>query len=90
MSMPVTISVTGCSTWSLVFISMKYMRPSASRRNSSVPGVDVAERSRGRAARVAEIGALRRQSAGDGDSSTSFWWLPLNRAFALAQVDDVP
>ena len=34
----VTSSVTGCSTWSRVFISRKYASPVAvSRRNSTVP-----------------------------------------------------
>ena len=36
MSMPVTSSVTGCSTWIRVFISMKWNLPS-SYRNSKVP-----------------------------------------------------
>ncbi len=36
MSMPVTISVTGCSTWMRVFISMKKNSP-FSYRNSKVP-----------------------------------------------------
>ena len=36
MSIPVVISVTGCSTWTRVFISMKEKTPS-STRNSKVP-----------------------------------------------------
>ncbi len=36
-SKPVTISVTGCSTWIRVFISMKKNDPSSSTRNSTVP-----------------------------------------------------
>ena len=36
-STSVTISVTGCSTWMRVFISMKYRLPSSSIRNSTVP-----------------------------------------------------
>jgi hypothetical protein len=36
-SIPMTISVTGCSTWTRVFISMKYSSPRSSMRNSSVP-----------------------------------------------------
>ena len=36
MSMPVIISVTGCSTWTRVFISMKKNSP-FSYRNSNVP-----------------------------------------------------
>ena len=41
-SMPVSISVTGCSTWIRQLISMKYALPSPSTRNSSVPDVLVA------------------------------------------------
>ena len=36
-SRPVTSSVTGCSTWSLVFISRKQKDPSRSSTNSTVP-----------------------------------------------------
>jgi hypothetical protein len=36
-STSVTISVTGCSTWMRVFISMKCRLPSSSIRNSMVP-----------------------------------------------------
>ena len=37
---PVTSSVTGCSTWSRVFISRKYASSvSASSRNSTVPAL---------------------------------------------------
>ena len=36
-SVPVTSSVTGCSTWSRVFISMNQNSPPGSRRNSTVP-----------------------------------------------------
>ncbi|MNT45242.1 hypothetical protein D3C72_1818160 [compost metagenome] len=36
MSIPVISSVMVCSTWTRVFISMKYTSPSA-RRNSTVP-----------------------------------------------------
>ena len=36
-SSPVTISVTGCSTWSRVFISMKKNSPERSTMNSMVP-----------------------------------------------------
>ena len=38
-STPVTISVTGCSTWMRAFTSMKYRLPSASIRNSTVPAL---------------------------------------------------
>jgi hypothetical protein len=39
-STPVTSSVTGCSTWMRVFISMKKNSPlSASTRNSTVPAL---------------------------------------------------
>ena len=37
MSTPVTISVTGCSTWTRVFISMNEKLPSWANRNSTVP-----------------------------------------------------
>ena len=36
-SMPVSISVTQCSTWSRTFISINQKLPSLSRRNSRVP-----------------------------------------------------
>src|SRR5258708_6435399 len=36
-SMPVTASVTVCSTWMRAFTSMKYGLPAASTRNSNVP-----------------------------------------------------
>ena len=36
-SIPVTSSVTVCSTWMRGFISMKTWRPSSSTRNSTVP-----------------------------------------------------
>ena len=45
-SRPVTISVTGCSTWSRVFISRKNGSPRSSSRNSHVPALDVADRAR--------------------------------------------
>ena len=38
-SMPVTSSVTGCSTWRRVFISRKKKLPSRSSRNSQVPAL---------------------------------------------------
>ncbi len=38
-SRPVTSSVTGCSTWSRVFISRKKTSPRSSRRNSQVPAL---------------------------------------------------
>ena len=37
MSMPVTSSLTGCSTWRRAFSSMKWKVPSAPSRNSNVP-----------------------------------------------------
>ena len=68
------ISVTVCSTWMRVFISRKKYSPSADRRPSIVPAL------RYRTARAAStaISPIRARSssstAGEGVSSTSFWW----------------
>ena len=39
-SIPVTSSVTGCSTWKRAFISMNQKRPSSPTRNSQVPAFE--------------------------------------------------
>jgi hypothetical protein len=73
MSMPVTISVTQCSTCTRVFISRKKYSPSWSS-----PSIVPAERyPTARAASVPILPMRSRSSgstAGAGDSSISFWW----------------
>ncbi len=68
-----TASVTGCSTWSRALTSRKKNAPDSSSRNSTVPAFryPAARVSR----RAASPIAARRSAdtAGDGDSSISFW-----------------
>ena len=69
-----TASVTGCSTWIRAFSSRKKnSRPET--MNSAVPALPVADRGRRTAPlrRRAQL-AARRRTAGDGDSSSTFWW----------------
>ena len=73
MSIPVTSSVTGCSTWSRQFTSMKWNEPSGPSRNSNVPAFryPIAAHARSTALSISSRAAA--SSAGDGDSSISFW-----------------
>ncbi len=74
MSTPVTISVTGCSTWRRVFISRKKKFRFASTRNSHVPAPSYFT---ARAASIATFPIAARISGvtmTEGDSSTTFWW----------------
>ncbi len=86
-SRPVTSSVTGCSTWSRVFISMKVGSPRSSIRNSQVPAFTYPTARRERQRGVAEtapksvLDARRRALLEDLLVAT------LDRAVALAEMD---
>ncbi len=72
-SVPVTSSVTGCSTCSRVFTSRNEIVPSAARRNSTVPAPRYCTSAQ--IARAASWNAARCASVrpGAGASSMSFW-----------------
>ena len=86
--MPVTASVTACSTWRRAFSSRKCQAPSGPSRNSTVPAPTYP------AARASATAARPRaarspgSAAGDGASSTIFWWRRWSEQSPLAQVDD--
>ena len=88
-SRPVTSSVTGCSTWSRVFISRKTGSPRSSTRNSHVPAPTYPTAP----ASVSAASPSRPRSAGiDGRRRRLLEHLlvpPLDRAIALAEVDAV-
>ena len=88
-SMPVTISVTGCSTWMRAFISMKKNLPVRSTINSTVPAlVYLAARTSRTAASHIAVRVFRIQLR----SGALFHQLlvpPLHRAVALPKVDHV-
>ena len=74
MSMPVTISVTQCSTCTRVFISRKKYSPSCEQALDRA-GADVVDGLRGVDADLADaLAQLVVDRAGAGDSSISFWW----------------
>ena len=68
-----TSSVTGCSTWIGVFISMKYQEPSWSKRNSMVPALQYPIEPAPLAARAPIVRRCSSLRNGLGDSSISFW-----------------
>ena len=69
-----TISVTVCSTWSRVFISRKYHDPSPASRPSTVPA-PVYDTAFAASTAIAPMRARSSgETAGDGVSSTIFWW----------------
>ena len=74
-STPVTISVTGCSTWMRVFISMKKKSPAVVVVEIfERAGAAVADRFGKRARRRRRASRARsRSSDGDGASSQTFW-----------------
>ena len=86
MSMLVTSSVTGCSTWMRAFISRKYQLPSGCEQELRRAGADVADRvgeaERGCAELAAELAADARR----GRLLDHLLVAPLHRAIALAQV----
>jgi hypothetical protein len=70
--MPVTISVTQCSTWTRVFISRKKYSPSWSR--PSIVPAPVYPTAAAASVAIFPIRARSSEStAGAGDSSISFW-----------------
>ncbi len=88
MSIPVTISVTGCSTWTRVFISRKKYSPSWSRP-SIVPAPVYATAA---AASVAIFPIRARSSVVDGGRGGLLDQLlmpALDRAVPLAEMDHV-
>ena len=88
MSMPVMNSVTGCSTWRRVFTSRKKKLPLSSSRNSNVPALVYCT---ARAASTTVPPSLRRifsVTATDGAFLEQLLMAALDRALALAEVDD--
>ena len=88
-SMPVIISVTGCSTWIRQLISMKKKSPVLSTRNSSVPDVLVAGRHHGPHRALREVGPGRLREGRRGRLLEDLLVAALDRAVALAEVDAV-
>ena len=87
--MPVTISVTGCSTWMRVFTSMKKKLPFSSIRNSKVPAFVYCT---ARAASATTRAHLAAHLVGDRDRRRLLEQLlvaSLDRALALAEMNDV-
>ena len=74
MSMPVVISVTGCSTWRRQLTSMNDGAPSGPSRNSKVPAFTYPSWRQARSTDASIASRVSGVSAIDGDSSTSFWW----------------
>ena len=87
-SMPVTASVTGCSTWRRAFSSRNCQVPSAAEQELDGAGAGVAGRAGERDGRVAErraqLGVDRRRRRLLDDLLMA----ALERAVALAEVDD--
>ena len=82
-----TISVTGCSTWSRVFISRNVGRPWVVEQELAGPGADIADGATERERRLAEPFA---QSGVDGRRRRLLEDLlvaALDRAVAFAEVD---
>ena len=89
MSSPVTISVTGCSTWTRVFTSMKKKLPLRVHQELERAGVGVLHRARGVGDDAAHPPA---DLVGHGDRGRLFEQLlmpALDRALALAEMHDV-
>ena len=89
MSMPVTNSVTGCSTWTRVFTSMKIEVALVVQQELEGPGVGVLHGAGGLDDGAAQLAA---QLLGDRDRRRLLDQLlvpPLDRALALAEMDDV-
>jgi len=72
-SIPDTISVTGCSTWSRVFTSRNQNAPSRSHRNSTSRRSGVRPRHQGEPP-WRGAASVRLRQARRGASSISFWW----------------
>ena len=87
-SMPVTSSVTGCSTCSRVFISRKKNSPSWIQELDGAR-VRVADRSCDRHRRLAHRLRVSSEEAGAGLSSMSFWWRRCAEQSALADPHHV-
>ena len=87
-----TISVTGCSTCSRVFISMKKNSSGRSADDDELDGAraGVVDAARGLARRPRRSRArVAASSSGDGASSIDLLVPALQAALALAEVDDV-
>ena len=88
MSMPVTISVTQCSTCTRVFISRKKYSPSWQQALDRA-GADVVDGPRGLDADLADALAQLLVDGGRGRLLDELLVAALDRAVALAEVDDV-
>ena len=88
--MPVTASVTGCSTWRRAFISRKYQRAVGGEQELGGAGAGVADARREGDGRVAECGAQLRVDRGRRRLLDHLLVAALQRAVALAEVDHRP
>jgi hypothetical protein len=88
-SIPVTISVTGCSTWSRVFISMNQNSRAGLTMNSTVPAFRYFDRPRRVHGGVGDALARRLVEQGRGRFLDDLLVAALRGAFALPEMHDV-
>ena len=88
MSIPVTSSLTGCSTWSRAFSSMKYQRAVRAEEELERPGVQVADVTAGSRYRLLHRRAYLLVERRRGRLLDQLLVAPLDRAFALAERED--